>query len=132
MAANLLVLHDPGRRKENSTPQKPPGCVHGDSVGVHASDAANAWRNIARVSDQRNKIASLIVGRLPHGGTKRPDRQGWVSVQPFIIDEIKSKDGGTLLLGQAEGSGSAGKDQARASCDRAALWRFETSCTSGF
>ena len=42
MAANLLVLHDPGRRPENSTPQKPSGCVHGDSVGVHASDVANA------------------------------------------------------------------------------------------
>ena len=46
--------------------------MHGDSVGVHASDAANAWRNIARVSNQRNAVASLIVGAYhtagQHGG----------------------------------------------------------------
>ena len=37
------------------------GSVHGNSVGVHASDAANAWRNIARVTNARNTFASLIV-----------------------------------------------------------------------
>jgi hypothetical protein len=111
MAANLLVLHDPGRRKENSTPQKPPGGVHGDSVGVHASDAANAWRNIARVSDQRNRIASLVVGAYHTAGQN-------VSIDkdqfPYthLLDEIKSKDNSTLL-GQAE-EAIRGKDQARA------------------
>lgn len=30
------------------TAEKPEGSCHGDSVGVHASDAANAWRNIVR------------------------------------------------------------------------------------
>src|SRR5262249_350882 len=68
LAANMLLLHDPGRTKENSTPQKPPGGVHGDSVGVHASDAANAWRNISRVSNQRNQVASLIVGAFHTAG----------------------------------------------------------------
>ena len=48
--------------------RKPPGCVHGDSVGVHASDAANAWRNIARVSNPRNQVASLIVGAYHTAG----------------------------------------------------------------
>ena len=28
-------------------PGKPVGSCHGDSVGVHASDSMNAWRNIA-------------------------------------------------------------------------------------
>jgi hypothetical protein len=67
LAANELLLHDPGRRKEDS-PAKPKGSVHGASVGVHAQDAANAWRNIARVSDRRNALASLIVGAYHTAG----------------------------------------------------------------
>ena len=67
MAANQLVLHDPGREKAASA-EKPVGSVHGDSVGVHASDAANAWRNIARVSNPRNTVASLIVGAFHTAG----------------------------------------------------------------
>lgn len=66
VAANLLVLHDPGR--ERGTDEKPAGSVHGASVGVHASDAANAWRHIAKVSNARNKIASLIVGAYHTAG----------------------------------------------------------------
>jgi hypothetical protein len=67
LAATQLLLHDPGRKKEDST-AKPKGSVHGASVGVHASDAANAWRNIARVSNPRNAIASLIVGAYHTAG----------------------------------------------------------------
>ncbi|MEX0611765.1 MAG: hypothetical protein WD738_00905 [Pirellulales bacterium] len=111
MAANLLVLHDPGRREEYSSPQKPPGCVHGDSVGVHASDAANAWRNIARVSNPRNQIASLIVGAYHTAG-----QSGQVTkdVYPYahLLHEIDATDA-SALLGQAE-EAIRGKDQARA------------------
>jgi hypothetical protein len=111
MAANLLVLHDPGRRKENSTPQKPAGCVHGDSVGVHASDAANAWRNIARVSNDRNRIASLIVGAYHTAGQSGKDNQ-----QPFPYAQLLAeypKADGEELLSQADEAIRA-KDQARA------------------
>jgi hypothetical protein len=111
MAANLLVLHDPGRREQYSTPQKPPGCVHGDSIGVHASDAANAWRNIARVSNPRNTVASLIVGAYHTAGQFKH-----VTKKPFpyvdLLDEIEGTDGATLL-GQAE-EAIRGNDQARA------------------
>ena len=68
LAANRLVLCDPGRRKSQAQPGKPEGSVHGDSVGVHASDSANAWRNIARVSNARNTFASLIVGAYHTAG----------------------------------------------------------------
>jgi hypothetical protein len=68
LAACRLVLHDPGRSARQVSDGKPVGSVHGDSVGVHASDAANAWRNIARVSDKRNQIASLIVGAYHTAG----------------------------------------------------------------
>src|SRR5258707_13486518 len=62
LAANRLVLCDQGRPQEWAQEGKPVGSCHGDSVGVHASDSANAWRNIARVSNPRNVVASLIVG----------------------------------------------------------------------
>jgi len=68
MAANQLVLRDPGRTPEQSGPGKPPGCVHGDSVGVHASDAANAWRNIARVVEPATGYAALIVSAYHTAG----------------------------------------------------------------
>jgi hypothetical protein len=111
MAANLLVLHDPGRREQYSSAQKPPGCVHGDSIGVHASDAANAWRHIARVSNPRNKVASLVVGAYHTAG------QGdWITKDPYpyagLAEEIEAKDAKTLL-GQAE-EAIKGNDQARA------------------
>ena len=56
LAANQLLLCDPGRPQANGAKQK--GSVHGDSVGLHASDSANAWRNIAKVSNARNTIAA--------------------------------------------------------------------------
>ena len=68
IAANRLVLHDPGRPTIWASTEKPEGSCHGDSVGVHASDAANAWRNIVRVSNPRNIVASLIVGAFHTGG----------------------------------------------------------------
>lgn len=111
MAANLLVLHDPGRREEYSTPQKPPGCVHGDSTGVHASDAANAWRNIARVSNPRNVVASLIVGAYHTAG-----QLAFLTKEPFpyasLLEDIHTENE-QALLGQAE-EAIRGNDQARA------------------
>ena len=62
LAASLLVLRDGGRLPQWEDKLKHAGCVHGDSVGVHASDAANAWRNLARVSTGRNQFACLIIG----------------------------------------------------------------------
>jgi hypothetical protein len=62
LAASLLVLRDGGRLPQYEDKLKPAGCVHGDSVGVHASDAANAWRNLAKVSSGRNIFACLIIG----------------------------------------------------------------------
>ncbi len=110
MAANQLVLHDPGRKQADS-PAKPKGSVHGASVGVHASDAANAWRNIGRVSDRRNTYASLIVGAYHTAG-----QSGGLNPQPYPFAEhdekvrdIKPDD----LLSEAEAAIKS-SDQARA------------------
>ncbi len=51
-----------GRTPRDEVTGKPIGSVHGDSIGVHASDSANAWRNMALVSNSRNCFASLILG----------------------------------------------------------------------
>jgi hypothetical protein len=111
LAANRLVLCDPGRTKQEVQPGKPAGSIHGASVGVHASDSANAWRNIARVSDARNTFASLIVGAYHTAG-----QTGRQTKQPHPLSEqlqkIKAKDAATLLR-DCEAAIKE-KDQARA------------------
>jgi hypothetical protein len=62
LAANQLILRDVGRTPREEVAGKPPGTVHGDSIGVHACDSACAWRNLARVSNPRNTFACLILG----------------------------------------------------------------------
>jgi hypothetical protein len=94
LAANQLLLCDPGRPQANGG-AKPKGSVHGDSVGLHASDAANAWRNIAKVSNPRNTIAALIVGAFHTAG-----QHGGQMKEPFHTPElakIKTTDAKELL-----------------------------------
>ena len=62
LAANQLVLRDRGRTPREESPGKPVGSVHGDSIGVHATDSANAWRNLSMHSNGRNQKACLILG----------------------------------------------------------------------
>jgi hypothetical protein len=62
LAANQLVLRDNGRPANQTDTNKPAGSVHGDGIGVHACDSANAWRNMARVSNARNTVACLVLG----------------------------------------------------------------------
>ncbi len=62
LAANQLVLRDQGRTAAMEVPGKPIGSVHGDSIGVHACDSANAWRNLSRAGTSRNTFACLILG----------------------------------------------------------------------
>ncbi len=99
IAANLLLLHDPGRTGQQVQDGKPEGSVHGDSVGVHASDSANAWRNIARVSNQRNAAVSLVVGAYHTAGQSGrvlPDQ--W----PLRIDAVERETDTAALVATAE------------------------------
>lgn len=111
LASNALVLHDQGRTK--ARPDKPVGSVHGDSVGVHASDSANAWRNIARVSNKRNTIASLIVGAY-HTAVGRYNSK--LNELPYPLDEqlesITSQNPSKLI--QEADAAIRNKDQFRA------------------
>jgi hypothetical protein len=75
LATNQLVLRDVGRLKKDVRPGKPEGSVHGDSIGVHASDSANAWRHIAGASEPHHQIASLILAGW-QAARDRTDRGG--------------------------------------------------------
>jgi hypothetical protein len=101
LAANQLVLRDAGRPERWASPGKPPGSVHGDSIGVHACDAVNAWRNMARVVNPRNAAACLILA----GYEVARDRQAraadflkWTP-RPFaeFLDAAKPNDAKGLL-----------------------------------
>jgi hypothetical protein len=111
LAANRLVLCDAGRPKEWAQEGKPVGSCHGDSVGVHASDAANAWRNIARVSNPRNVVASLIVGAYHTAGQLQYQKKDpYPSAEH--LGKVKAQDAAGLLK-EAEGA-IRDKDQFRA------------------
>jgi len=94
LAANQLVLCDRGRTEDDGPKLK--GSVHGDSVGVHASDSANAWRNIARVSNHRNTVASLILGAY-----HTAENDGNLSKSPFPtveqLEKVGTRDSARLL-----------------------------------
>jgi hypothetical protein len=101
LAANQLVLRDMGRPPSQESLGKPPGSVHGDSIGVHACDSACAWRNLARVSNSRNTFACLILGayqvaldRTNRGG----DFLNWSPLpHQYQLSQIRSAEGAALL-----------------------------------
>ena len=70
LAANQLVLRDIGRTARDEVAGKPMGSVHGDSIGVHACDSANAWRNMSRVANAAQHLRLPDPRRLP--GRLRP------------------------------------------------------------
>jgi hypothetical protein len=97
IAATRLLLNDPGTATDS--PGKPAGSVHGASVGVHASDAANAWRHIARVGGAQNAFASLIAGAYHTAG-----QSDHVEALPHDHDgEPCTKDDPAALLAEIAG-----------------------------
>jgi hypothetical protein len=116
LAANQLVLRDVGRPPSQEVAGKPIGSVHGDSIGVHACDSANAWRNMAHVASARNAFACLILGAY-QVATDRVDRGGdFLHWQPvplkMHLDGVRGEDAKTLLA-EAEAA-IKGNLQARA------------------
>lgn len=64
-------------------------------MGVHAS--ANAWRNIARVSNARNAAASLIVGAFHTAG-----QSGGLNKVPYLsaehLAEVTTSDASAMIV----------------------------------
>ena len=105
LAANELELRDRDVR------------VHGASHGVHGSDSANAWRNIARVSNRRNTAASMIVGAYHISNAGRLDKAPYPLPEHLAVIETKDPK---ALLREAEAA-IRSNDQGRAT---AAIYRY--------
>ena len=91
LAANQLLLRDAGRTARDEKPGKPAGSVHGDSIGVHASDSANAWRSLAHAGSARNTFACLILGAY-QASLDRTGRGGdFASWRPHPLAEESEK-----------------------------------------
>jgi hypothetical protein len=99
LATNQLLLRDIGRTAAGETTGKPMGSVHGDSIGVHACDSANAWRNMAKIGNPRNTFACLVLGAYQAAIDRTsPDFQKWQPLyQQYNMDRIKSTDPAELL-----------------------------------
>lgn len=106
LAANQLVLRDRNPK------------AHGNTVGVHACDAVNAWRNIGRASDPRNAVAGAILAAY-HVAFDRdhPSRNRFLEWDPYPLEDararVKTDDPGELLRRTEDAI--RGKDQALAS-----------------
>lgn len=88
LAANQLVLRDNGRPTAEG-PNKPAGSIHGDGIGVHACDSANAWRNLSRISNNRHKAVCLVLGAY-QVAEDRPGRGGdFLNWQPYPRDDAR-------------------------------------------
>jgi len=101
LAANQLVLRDMGRTPRDEVAGKPVGSVHGDSIGVHACDSANAWRNLARVANTRNCFASLILGAYQVALDRTARGGDFLNWQPLPlarhVEQIKTAEPDALL-----------------------------------
>ena len=116
LTANQLLLRDRGRTGNQIQPGKPEGSVHGDSIGVHASDSAHAWRNIAvaGLPLHRNTAILLAAYQVAKDRTERGgDFQSW-KPRPWMEDlEPVQADSQQALLQELK-SAIEGHDQGRA------------------
>lgn len=101
LTANQLLLRDKGRTGNQVQPGKPEGSVHGDSIGVHASDSAHAWRGIAVAGDALHRNTAVVLAahqvakdRLERGG----DFQNW-KPRPWAddLEPVKAESKEQLL-----------------------------------
>jgi hypothetical protein len=106
LAANQLILRDRGRTPRDEVAGKPVGSVHGDSIGVHASDSACAWRNLARVSNARNTFACLTLGAYQVARDRTARGGDFLVWEPLPlkahVDQIKETDPAALLRAAEE------------------------------
>lgn len=111
LASTRLLLRDPGRSKAHSGPGKPPGSVHGASIGVHASDSALAWSEIAASVDGAATASTLLAGAFHTAG-----QSGYVGRESYgyaaHLEEAAKVEAGKLVGALREAA--TGGDQPRA------------------
>jgi hypothetical protein len=89
LAANQLILRDNGR-PEAAGSNKPIGSIHGDSIGVHACDSANAWRNLARAANPRNQVVCLILGAWQVAHDRGARGGNFLTWQPYPREDARA------------------------------------------
>lgn len=126
LAATKLLLRDPGRAQGDTG--KPAGSMHGASVGVHASDSANAWRHLARAGSADNAFASLVAGAFHTGGQSKQvaahdfDRDGAACTLADPVALLREIDGRIRERDQV-GASRAARRYAELGHDADALFR---------
>ena len=89
LASNLMVLRQgPDQWR-----------THGDSAGVHSSDATNAWRNMARFAEPRYAISGLIVAGYHVAAHKPFNTDAYPTSEHRATIKASDPDG---LLAEAE------------------------------
>ncbi len=116
LTSNQLLLRDKGRTGNQIQAYKPEGSVHGDSIGVHASDTAHAWRGIAQAGNtlHRNTAVVLAAYQVAKDRTERGgDFANW-KPRPWAedLEPVKATTEAELLA--ALKSAVEGQDQSRA------------------
>jgi hypothetical protein len=107
LAANQLLLRQVELMEGKNTYGRR---THGDSPGVHASDATNAWRNMSRVSNPRNRAAGLMLAAMDVArshGFKQSGGGAWYEKEPFPHAEQMEKvkaTGAAALLKELDGA----------------------------
>jgi hypothetical protein len=89
LATNQIILRDDGRPRAEGE-NKPAGSVHGDSIGVHACDSANAWRNLARAANPRNKVVCLILGAWQAAFDRASRGGSFLTWQPYPREDARA------------------------------------------
>lgn len=107
MACNQLTLRQAGN----------PLRTHGASAGVHGSDAANAWRNMASHSNELNQKVGLLVSAWHTGRYDQWQSDAYPLEEHF--EKIKTEKA-NQLLGVCE-EATRGNDQGTAA---AAIQRY--------
>jgi hypothetical protein len=115
LTTNELVLRDKGRPQGQTSDGKPVGSCHGDSIGVHASDSANAWCNLAAAGNERNSQLCLLLAGY-QAALDRAARGGdFLKWERYPLPEARIKEDLTCekLLAATE-EAIRGSDQMRA------------------
>ncbi|HEY1081057.1 MAG TPA: hypothetical protein VGE29_02285 [Prosthecobacter sp.] len=101
LAANQLLLRDRGRPPEWEFAGKPTGSVHGDSIGVHASDSVHAWRNLSGISQGSHKFACLILAAWQIANNRQNSKQPFLNWEPVPsrrqVNQVAAKEPEALL-----------------------------------
>jgi hypothetical protein len=89
LASNLLVLRQgPDQWR-----------THGDSAGVHSSDATNAFRNMARLAQPRYAVSGLVVAAYHSAAHKAFKGDAYPTAEHRALIKATDPDG---LLAEAE------------------------------